>query len=136
MFLKKCVAFFGSRHHISFYHLLRRTLQLPVFLLCRSKLALVCLLLTGCSFGLQAQKATWIWYPGDFEVWLGKKMQNRRTERTVFLPPFWKMDSHYVLMDFHKDFSLTAPEEVAVFVEGRYNIKLDGKGLEVMPNRI
>lgn len=26
-------------------------------------------------------KATWIWYPGDFEVWLGNKFNNRRTER-------------------------------------------------------
>ena len=51
-----------------------------------------------------AQQATWIWYPGDYEVWLGNKMQNRRTERGSFLPPFWKLDSHYNLIDFHKDF--------------------------------
>jgi hypothetical protein len=37
------------------------------------------------SAGLSlAQQATWIWYPGDFEIWLGNKMQNRRTERGVF----------------------------------------------------
>ena len=22
-------------------------------------------------------KATWIWYPGDYEIWLGNKMNNR-----------------------------------------------------------
>src|SRR4051812_7313292 len=57
-----------------------------------------------CFTVAEAQTATWIWYPGDFEVWLGNKMQNRRTERGSFLPPFWKLDNHYVLMDFHKVF--------------------------------
>ena len=27
-----------------------------------------------------AQQATWIWYPGDFEINLANKMQNRRTD--------------------------------------------------------
>ena len=30
---------------------------------------------------------TWIWYPGDYEIWLGNRMNNRRTERVLF-PPF------------------------------------------------
>ena len=73
-----------------------------------------------------AQKATWIWYPGDFEINLANKMQNRRTDRNTFFPPFWKMDTHYVLMDFHKTFDLTAPEEITVYTEGTFNLKLDG----------
>jgi len=77
-----------------------------------------------------AKAQTWIGYPGDYEVWLGNKMQNRRTERGSFLPPFWKMDSHYVLIDFRKDFQLSAATDVDVFVEGQYNIKLDGKVVE------
>lgn len=85
---------------------------------------------------LFAQTATWIWYPGDFEIWLGNQLQNRRTERGTFFPVFWKMDSHYVLMDFHKDFNLKQPEEVAVFAEGNYNIKLDGQPFEGHPKTI
>lgn len=27
---------------------------------------------------------TWIWYPGDYEIWLGNRMNNRRTERGAF----------------------------------------------------
>lgn len=27
---------------------------------------------------------TWIWYPGDYEIWLGNQMNNRRTERGAF----------------------------------------------------
>lgn len=82
------------------------------------------------------QRATWIWYPGDFEIWLSNKMQNRRTERGAFFPPFWKLDSHYPLMDFHKVFNLPSSEEVELFVEGQFNVKLDGKLIEGAPGRI
>ena len=77
--------------------------------------------------GHSAKAQTWIGYPGDYEVWLGNKMQNRRTERGTFLPPFWKLDNHYVLIDFRKQFQLSAAEDVDLFVEGQYNCKLDGK---------
>lgn len=83
-----------------------------------------------------AQTATWIWYPGDFEIWLGNQMQNRRTDRGTFFPVFWKMDSHYVLMDFHKEFDLKQSETVTIFAEGNYNIKLDGQPYEGKPNTI
>jgi hypothetical protein len=83
-----------------------------------------------------AAQATWIWYPGDFEIWLANKMQNRRTERGSFFPPFWKLDGHYVLMDFHKDVELTEPEQIDVFVEGNYILKLDGKGYEGAPQQV
>jgi len=73
------------------------------------------------------KKATWIWYPGDFEINLGNRMQNRRTERGVFFPPFWKMDSHYVLVEFSKKINLEKSEEISVIAEGKCNIKLDGK---------
>jgi alpha-L-rhamnosidase len=83
-----------------------------------------------------ASQATWIWYPGDFEIWLANNMQNRRTERGSFFPPFWKLDGHYVLMDFHKDVELTEPEDIDVYVEGKYILKLDGKGFEGTPSRV
>lgn len=93
----------------------------------------ICMLFTGIT---NAQQATWIWYPGDFEIELANRMQNRRTERGVFFPPFWKMDAHYPLVEFHKQFDLASNEEVEVFVEGTYNIKIDGKALLIFSNRI
>lgn len=83
-----------------------------------------------------AQRATWIWYPGDFEIWLSNKMQNRRTERGAFFPPFWRMDGHYVLVDFHKDFNLSQPEEIKIFAEGEYNVKIDSRMLEGKPGTL
>ena len=105
---------------------------------CLKRLAAMLLLLLVAS-SAQAQtasKATWIWYPGDYEIWLGNQMQNRRTERGTFFPVFWRMDSHYVLIDFHKDFDLAQPEEVELRAEGQYNVKLDGKPLTGAPTRL
>ncbi len=82
---------------------------------------------------MSAQQATWIWYPGDFEIALANRVQNRRTERGVFLPVFWKMDSHYVLVEFTKAVELQQAEQVAIGVEGQYNVKLDGKACEGSP---
>ncbi|MDR2804643.1 MAG: alpha-rhamnosidase [Dysgonamonadaceae bacterium] len=79
---------------------------------------------------------TWIWYPGDFEIALANRMQNRRTERGAFFPPFWKMDSHYVLVEFSKTLDLKAAETVEIFAEGQYNVKLDGKLLPGAPAKI
>lgn len=84
----------------------------------------------------QAQKASWIWYPGDFDIYMSNVMQNRRTERGSFFPVFWKMDSHYVLVDFHKEFTLTEPEEVKLYVEGTYNVKIDGQAISGFPKTI
>ena len=83
-----------------------------------------------------SQQATWIWYPGDYEIWMANKMENRRTDRGSFFPVFWKVDSHYPLMDFHKDFVLAQPEEVSIYAEGLYNVKLDGKTFEGTPKTI
>ena len=85
---------------------------------------------------MKTNKATWIWYPGDYEIWLGNKMNNRRTERGAFFPPFWKQDSHYVTVEFSHHLDLAAGEEVEIVAEGRYNVKLDGKLLFGMPHHL
>ncbi len=83
-----------------------------------------------------AQKATWIWYPGDYDIWLSNKMQNRRTERGAFYPPFWRLYSHYNLVDFYKKYDLPEGDEVEIFVEGDYNVKIDGKLVSGRPGKV
>lgn len=82
-----------------------------------------------------SNQATWIWYPGDYEIWLGNKMNNRRTERGAFFPPFWKSDSHYVTVEFSTEVDLDEEEEITIAVEGVFNIKLDGKLQFGQPSR-
>ena len=80
-------------------------------------------------------KATWIWFPGDFEIWLGNRFNNRRTERGAMFPPFWKQDSHWVTVEFSKSFVLDAPETVQIETEGDFNLMLDGKLQFGMPKQ-
>ena len=77
---------------------------------------------------LHSSLSTWIWYPGDFEVWLGNIFNNRRTERGTMFPPFWKQDSHYVTVEFTKTVEVKEEqEEIEIFAEGQYNFSMDGK---------
>ncbi|HES59579.1 MAG TPA: alpha-rhamnosidase, partial [Caldithrix sp.] len=82
------------------------------------------------------QQATWIWYPGDYDIWLGNIVQNRRTERGTFYPPFWKMDSHFVLVEFSKTVELAKSENIIIKAEGQYNVKLDGRLLFGAPEKV
>ena len=75
---------------------------------------------------------TWIWYPGDFEIWLGNIFNNRRTERGAMFPPFWKQDSHYVTVEFSKTVTLDREETITIAAEGQFNFALDGK-LQYIP---
>ena len=102
----------------------------------RQKTFLLFILLSATHISVTAQQATWIWYPGDYEIWLANKMENRRTDRGSFFPVFWKVDSHYPLMDFHKIIDLEQPEDISIYSEGQYNVKLDGKPFEGTPSTI
>ena len=75
----------------------------------------------------QSPEATWIWYPGDFELWLSSKMQTLRTERGMFYGPFWRMDRHTQLITFDKTVELTEPETVEFYVEGQFYLTIDGR---------
>ncbi|GGZ34336.1 alpha-rhamnosidase [Echinicola pacifica] len=106
------------------------------------KYTLLILLFMMCFAALKVQAqekaptATWIWYPGDYEIWLSNKMQARRTERGAFLPPLWRYYSPYAMVTFRKDFSLEKEEELQIFTEGQYKLQLDGKQLHGNPKTV
>jgi alpha-L-rhamnosidase len=93
-------------------------------------------ILISCVTSLSAMAQTWIWYPGDYEIWLGNQMNNRRTDRGAYFPPFWKQDSHYVTVEFSKTVQLISPEDITLAIDGDYNIKIDGKMMFGMPHQI
>jgi len=85
-------------------------------------------------FVLSAQ--TWVWYPGDYEIWLGNQMNNQRTERGAFYPPVWKTYDHYSTVEFSKTFELKHSEEISITTEGRYQVKLNNAVQPKMPVRL
>ena len=92
-------------------------------------------LLVGHSL-LAQPTATWIWYPGDYEIWLGNQIDTKRTERNVVIPPTWRLYSHQPQVNFSKRFELSAPEEIVVAVEGVYNVAIDGRYVQGDQQRI
>jgi hypothetical protein len=48
----------------------------------------------------ERKQATWIWYPGDFEVWLHREVSIRREERGSIYAPFYRLDSPYASLKF------------------------------------
>ena len=94
------------------------------------------LLLLISIFSFNCFSQTWIWNPGDYEIWLANEMNNRRTDRGTFFPPFWKSDSHYVTVEFSNKFNLKESEVIKIAVEGKYNVKIDGKMLFGMPSAV
>ena len=84
------------------------------------------ILVCALSFASSTFAQTWIWYPGDYEIWLGNQMNNRRTERGAFFPPFWKTDSHYVVVEFSKQLNLAEPEEL--FIAAKESIASNSTG--------
>lgn len=85
----------------------------------------------------EVSQGTWIWYPGDYEIWLGNEMNNRRTERGSFYPPYlWRIDSHFPIVEFRKSFKLAEPDVVQIDAEGAYNVVLDGVRLFGAPQSL
>ncbi|MBC8080664.1 MAG: alpha-rhamnosidase [Gorillibacterium sp.] len=71
-------------------------------------------------------KATWIWFPGDFEVWLRREVELRRDERGVICPPIWRADSPYVQVQFDCRFEVAELEELQILANGPHKIWLNG----------
>jgi hypothetical protein len=51
-----------------------------------------------------ATAATWIWYPGDFEVCLRREMELRREEKGTVVPPYWRMDAPFPVVTFVREY--------------------------------
>jgi alpha-L-rhamnosidase len=73
-----------------------------------------------------ACQAKWIWYPGDFEIWLHTKISGKRQERGQPYPPFWRVDSPYGLVLFRKTYEIEKSEAIRIFANGRFHVRIDG----------
>ena len=80
--------------------------------------------------------STWIWYPGDFEIWLSNKMQVRRTEREAVFPPLWQYYSPFPLVTFQTEVDILEPDELKIYSEGSFQLLLDGIQIYGQPKSI
>src|SRR5690242_12063552 len=82
------------------------------------------------------QQAEWIWYPGEFEIWLRREVELRRDERQIITPPIWRVDSPYPVVRFKKTVRLESPEQIDVWVDGVLRLVIDGTMLDRVANRV
>lgn len=94
---------------------------------------MVAALLLSCG---AAMAQTWIWYPGDMDIWMGNRIGNLRTEDGGMRPQFWRTDGHWQTVDFSKTVELAEEEEVEIAVEGQYSVRIDKRYLFGMPHKV
>ena len=73
------------------------------------------------------KKGVWIWYPGDYEVWLAREAGCRRYYRDTIVPPEWRVDGCYSIVAFCRHFELSADDVLTIKALGKMNISLDHK---------
>ncbi|MNB74288.1 Bacterial alpha-L-rhamnosidase [compost metagenome] len=70
---------------------------------------------------------SWIWYPGDFEIFHHLLLNTRREERDYHWPAFWRLDDCYHNVRFRKQVNCSASEEMTVYAHGVGHASVDGK---------
>lgn len=74
-----------------------------------------------------SNNAHWIWYPGDWEIWLHEQISVRRQMRGVIYPAYWRLDRHYSSVIYAYEYELQQPEEIVITADGQFALYLDGK---------
>ena len=74
------------------------------------------------------EKASWIYYPADFEIMLMNRVNMRRRDRELIMPPIWHTGEIYKCVKFARKFILKHRETVEIYADGEYNIELDTPG--------
>ena len=68
------------------------------------------------------EKARWIWYPGDFELYHFMLVHTRRQENGFDYPSMWYVPRPELLCTFEKDVTLEEDTEITVAAGERYEI--------------
>ena len=71
-------------------------------------------------------ESKWIWYRGDYELYHGLKLHERRYEFGVNIPAFWSQAAVYPTVTFQKSFETDTDGYVRIIACGRGYINFDG----------
>ena len=95
----------------------------------RLSFLLILLLVPFCLMAANESKARWIYYPGEFEIYIHNKLNMQRTERNQAYPTSWRLDPPYGIISFLKTVTLDQPENASLDVDGKYYISINGTKL-------
>lgn len=72
------------------------------------------------------EPAQWIWYPGDFEFYLGLRVLPARWERLAQITTEWKMETFYPNVRFRSpEFAVTEPVTFKIYTTGTCCVQVD-----------
>lgn len=66
----------------------------------------------------KAEDARWIWYPGDYGIWWGNRIQSERLQRGAMLTTFWPMYEPHSRVVFSRKVKLDADEPLEIRCDG------------------
>ena len=69
--------------------------------------------------------AQWIWYPGDFEFYLGMHVMSSRTERGIVIPPGWRIEGFHHSVKFAREFEVEEDTYIKIHSTGTQCVQLD-----------
>lgn len=75
------------------------------------------------------EKAVWMWYPADFEIYHGMKQNFQREERGCGWPAYWKMSDWRKNVTFSKEFDLDKPSSFWVKAAGTGFVEVNKKSI-------
>lgn len=70
--------------------------------------------------------AQWIWYPGDFEYYLGLNMYDCRSERGSIITPIWEVENFHPNVTFYRTFTLQEDTYITIHTTGTRAMYIDG----------
>lgn len=73
-------------------------------------------------------RASWIYYPSDFETMLMNRLNMRRRDRELIMPPIWHMHEVYHCVKFARVFHLSGRDRIKIIADGEFNVELDTPG--------
>ncbi len=63
-------------------------------------------------------KARWIWYRGDFEIYHSLQLHSKREDRGYYRPTCWSLPTPYPRVDFYKKFTAEKESTVCFYANG------------------
>lgn len=76
---------------------------------------------------MENKTAEWIWYPNDYEIYLGSQTAFRRYRRNTIFPPSWRIDYPYKCVHFYKEVDLKKDETIFIKATGEVQVILTGR---------
>lgn len=70
--------------------------------------------------------AKWMWFPGDYEIYLGDRVMERREQQGKMIAAAWRVDMPAPTVFFKKKVSFDAPKTIRVYALGRVSVRCEG----------